>query len=120
MVIPRSKYQAPQCPQVQVIVWPNSLVSSLTSVWRVRQHGRAAQKPHRAREGAAGRQGAKSIAHTELLPQKGRTVEKRRHGTRGGGGEGGGETASVNTQVPEQDQTRQRRIRYKPASKDIK
>ena len=80
---------------------------------------RAAQKPHGAREGGAGRQGAKSIAHAELLPQEGRTVEKR-HGDRGGGGEGGGEPASVNTQVPAQDQTRQRRIRYKPASKDIK
>ena len=69
--------------------------------------------------------GAKSVAHTELLPQEGRTVEKRRHGTRGGGGEGGGEQgggerASVNTEVPVQDQTRTRRIRYKPASKDIK
>ena len=62
--------------------------------------------------------------NTELLPQEGRTVEKRRLGTRGGGGEGGGEqgggeSASVSTQVPAQDQTRQRRIRYKPASKDI-
>jgi hypothetical protein len=69
--------------------------------------------------------GAKSVAHTELLPQEGRTVEKRRLGTRGGGGEGGGEQgggerASVNTEVPVQDQTRTRRIRYKPASKDIK
>jgi len=52
---------------------------------------RAAQRPHGAREGGAGRRGAKSVAHTELLPQEGRTVGKRRHGTRGGGGEGGGE-----------------------------
>ena len=52
---------------------------------------RVAQKPQGAREGGAGRCGAKSVAHTELLPQEGRTVEKRRHGTRGGGGEGGGE-----------------------------
>ena len=52
---------------------------------------RATQKPHGAREGGAGRRGAKSVAHTELLPQEGRTVEKRHHGTRGGGGEGGGE-----------------------------
>ena len=81
---------------------------------------RVAQKPHGAREGGAGRRGAKSVAHTELLPQEGRTVEKRRHGTRGGGGEGGGEHASVSTEVPVQDQTRPRRIRYKPASKDIK
>jgi hypothetical protein len=86
---------------------------------------RVAQKPHGAREGGAGRRGAKSVAHTELLPQEGRTVEKRRLGTRGGGGEGGGEQgggerASVNTEVPVQDQTRTRRIRYKPASKDIK
>ena len=86
---------------------------------------RAAQKPHGAREGGAVRRGAKSVAHTELLPQEGRTVEKRRHGTRGGGGEGGGEQgggehASVKTPVPAQDQTRPRRIRYKPASKDIK
>ena len=86
---------------------------------------RVAQKPHGAREGGAGRRGAKSVAHTELLPQEGRTVEKRRLGTRGGGGEGGGEQgggerASVNTEVPAQDQTRTRRIRYKPASKDIK
>ena len=69
--------------------------------------------------------GAKSVAHTELLPQEGRTVEKRRHGTRGGGGEGGGEKAggehaSVSTEVPVQDQTRTKGIRYKPASKDIK
>jgi len=47
------------------------------------------------------------------------------HGTRGGGGEGGGEQgggehASVSTEVPVQDQTRTKRIRYKPASKDIK
>ena len=61
-----------------------------------------AQKPHGAREGGAGRRGAKSVVHTELLPQEGRTVEKRRHGTRGGGGEGGGEEgggehASVST-----------------------
>ena len=41
----------------------------------------ATQKPHGAREGGAGRRGAKSVAHTELLPQEGRTVEKRRHGT---------------------------------------
>jgi len=34
--------------------------------------------------------------------------------------EGGGEHASVSTEVPVQDQTRPRRIRYKPASKDIK
>ena len=27
--------------------------------------------------GGAGRRGAKSVAHTELLPQEGRTVEKR-------------------------------------------
>ena len=72
----------------------------------------------------AGRRDAKSEAHSELLPQEGRTVEKRRHGTRGGGGEGGGdqgggEHASVSTQVPGQEQTRPRRIRYKPASKDI-
>ena len=83
---------------------------------------RAAQKPHGAREGGACRRGAKSVAHTELLPQEGRTVEKRR--TRGGGGEGGGDLgggkhATVTTQVPAQDQTRPRRIRYKPASKDI-
>ena len=69
--------------------------------------------------------GAKSVAHTELLPQEGRAVEKRRHGTRGGGGdgggeEGGGEHASVSTGVPVQDQTRPKRIQYKPASKDIK
>ena len=38
---------------------------------------RVAQKPHGAREGGAGRRGAKSVAHTELLPQEGRTVEKR-------------------------------------------
>jgi len=86
---------------------------------------RVAQKPHGAREGGAGRRGAKSVAHTELLPQEGRTVEKWRHGTRGGGGEGGGEEgggehASVSTPVPVQDQTRPKRIRYKPASKDIK
>jgi len=86
---------------------------------------RVAQKPHGAREGGAGRRGAKSVAHTELLPQEGRTVEKRRHGTRGGGGEGGGEQgggehASVSTEVPVQDQTRPKRIRYKPASEDIK
>jgi len=86
---------------------------------------RVAQKPHGAREGGAGRRGAKSVAHTELLPQEGRTVEKRRHGTRGGGGErggeqAGGEPASVSTEVPVQDQTRTKRIRYKPASKDIK
>jgi len=61
---------------------------------------RVAQKPQGAREGVAGRRGAKSVAHTELLPQEGRTVEKRRHGTQGGGGEeggeeGGGEHASV-------------------------
>ena len=78
-----------------------------------------------AREGGAARRGATSVAHTELLPQEGRTVEKRRHGTRGGGGErggeqAGGESASVNTEVPVQDQTRTKRIRYKPASKDIK
>ena len=85
---------------------------------------RVAQKLQGAREGGAGRRGAKSVAHTELLPQEGRTVEKQRHGTRGGGGEGGGELgggehATVRTQVPAQDQTRPRRIRYKPASKDI-
>ena len=50
---------------------------------------------------------------------------KAAHGTRGGGGEGGGEQgggehASVSTQVPAQDQTCPRKIRYKPASKDIK
>ena len=39
---------------------------------------RAAQKPHGAREGGACRRCAKSVAHTELLPQEGRTVEKRR------------------------------------------
>jgi hypothetical protein len=38
----------------------------------------------------------------------------------GGGEEGGGEHASVSTEVPVQDQTRPKRIRYKPASKDIK
>ena len=38
---------------------------------------RVAQKPHGAREGGAGRRDAKSVAHTELLPQEGRTVEKR-------------------------------------------
>jgi len=86
---------------------------------------RVAQKPHGARERGAGRRGAKSVAHTELLPQEGRTVEKRRHGTRGGGGDGGGEQgggehASVSTEVPVQDQTRTKRIRRKPASKDIK
>jgi len=85
---------------------------------------RVAQQPHGAREGGAGRRGARSVAHTELLPQEGRTVEKRRHGTRGGGGErggeqAGGEYASVRTEVPVQDQTRTKRIRYKPASKDI-
>jgi len=69
--------------------------------------------------------GAKSVAHKELLPQEGRTIENRRHGTRGGGGEGGGEEgagkhASVSTEVPVQDQTRPKRIRYRPASKDIK
>ena len=86
---------------------------------------RVAQKPQGAREGGAGRRGVKSVAHTELVPQEGRAVEKRRHGTRGGGGEGGGEEgggqhASVSTEVPVQDQTRPNRIRYKPASKDIK
>ena len=69
--------------------------------------------------------GAKSVAHAELLPQEGRTVEKRCHGTRGGGGEGDGEEgdsehASVSSEVPVQDQTRSKRIRYKPASTDMK
>ena len=32
----------------------------------------------------------------------------------------GDEHASVSTEVPVQDQTRTKRIRYKPASKDIK
>jgi len=37
---------------------------------------RVAQKLQGAREGGAGRRGAKSVAHTELLPQEGRTAEK--------------------------------------------
>ena len=38
---------------------------------------RATRKLNGAREGGAGRRGAKSVAHTELFPQEGRTVEKR-------------------------------------------
>jgi len=50
----------------------------------------------------------------------GQVVHHRGGGGEGGGEQGGGERASANTEVPAQDQTRTRRIRYKPASKDTK